>query len=265
MNNILKTENLAVGYRSGKAETAVLTGLNLTLPEGTMTVLIGGNGAGKSTLLRTLSGAQAPLLGNIEIIGKRLGELSIVERARVVALVYTDRTLTEGLTVRELVGLGRQPYTGFFGRLSSDDRRIVAEAMEAVGIGHKADEFTSMLSDGERQKAMIARALAQQTPLIILDEPTAFLDVASRLEVIALLRRLVSDEGKTVLLSSHDLAPSLAAADRLWVVDSERGSVAEGDKEAVIASGVMDKVFPGERVRFDAAANDYRIDIGDAD
>lgn len=253
MNNLLQTYDLTVGY----GDKAVLSCLNLNIPEATMTLLVGANGAGKSTLLRTLSGAQRPLRGGVRIKGRDLNTFSTVEKARLVALVYTDRVGGEGLTVRELVSLGRQPYTGFFGRLSSADREIVDDAMASVGISHKAESFTDSLSDGERQKTMIARALAQQTPLLILDEPTAFLDVASRLEVIDLLGRLVVDEHKTILLSTHDLAPSIAAADRLWVIDAAAGTIVEGDKSELIKSGVMDRVFPDRPIVFSSERNDY--------
>lgn len=261
MTDVLTTNKLTIGYRASRsgAENAVLRDLELCLPESSLTVLIGGNGAGKSTLLRTLSGAQAPLSGSVSISGLSIERMSLAERARKVALVYTDRAGGGGLTVRELVGLGRQPHTGFFGRLSAEDRQIVDDCMGAVGIGGKAEDYVATLSDGERQKAMIARALAQQTPLIILDEPTAFLDVASRLEVLELLRSITVDEGKTVLLSTHDLAPSIAVADRLWVIDGYSGAVAQGDKANVVASGVMDRVFPDRNIRFSTAINDYVI------
>ncbi len=141
--------------------------------------------------------------------------------------------------MRELVALGRQPYTGFIGRLSTADRQAVDHAIEAVGIAHKADSFAAALSDGERQKAMIARALAQHTPIIILDEPTAFLDIASRLEIMQLLGRLVRNEKKTVLLSTHDLASAISVADRLWIVDQQARSIIEGNARQLDRKSVV--------------------------
>lgn len=258
--DILSTHNLAVGYpgNHGSAPRIVLSGLSLTLPAASVTVLVGANGIGKSTLLRTIAGAQPPIAGRVIIDGRDVASISPRRRARMLALVYTDRTGGGGLTVGEVVSLGRQPYTGFLGRLDQDDRDIVSRAMTAVGISDKAGRYLASLSDGERQKTMIARALAQQTPLIVLDEPTAFLDVASRLEIMQLLGRLAADEGKTVLLSTHDIAPAMAIADRLWVVDACAATIIEGPAEAVIAAGAMDLVFPGRNVAYDPAARDFR-------
>ena len=259
--DILVTENLAVGYPGRKRQSAktVLSDLNLTLPQGSLTLLIGANGSGKSTLLRTISGAQTPLSGQVFIKGEAIDEISLRERAKLLALVYTDRTGGGGLTVGELVGLGRQPYTGFIGRLSSEDRDAVNAAMMAVGIAHKADNFTATLSDGERQKAMIARALAQQTPLIILDEPTAFLDIASRLEIMQLLGRLANEDGKTILLSTHDIASAIGVADRLWVVDAAERTVVQGEVTTLLGDGTMEKVFPDRPVTFNPTLNDFTI------
>lgn len=257
----LTTHNLTVGYPAAKGKTpaCVLSDLNLRLPEETVTVLIGANGIGKSTLLRTLAGTQRQLSGSIEMTGTNIDDMSVLDRAKKLALVYTDRTGGGGLTVSELVSLGRQPYTGFLGRLSKNDREICRDAMEAVGILHKADSYMARLSDGERQKAMIARALAQQTPIIMLDEPTSFLDVASRLEIMQLLGRLAKDEKKTVLLSTHDIAPAMSVADRLWIAPGNGQTIIEGRRERLIADGVMDKVFPGRQITYDTCANDFRF------
>lgn len=259
--DILTTDNLTAGYPGGKKQGAhaVLSRLGLSLPEATLTLLVGANGSGKSTLLRTLSGAQDPLSGSVSICGRSLHDIPLRRRARLQALVYTDRTGGGGLTVSELVSLGRQPYTGFIGRLSANDRAVVASSLQAVGIDHKAASYVAALSDGERQKAMIARALAQQTPLIILDEPTAFLDIASRLEIMQLLARLVRDDGKTILLSTHDLSSSIAASDRLWIVDAAARTVIQGPTDRLIADGAMDKVFPDRPVTYNPAANDFTI------
>lgn len=257
--DVLATYNLSVGYGQGSKAREVLGNINLSLPEATMTVIVGANGIGKSTLLRTLSGSRRPLGGKIEIMGEDAEKISPRRRARQLSMVYTDRGGGGGLTVSETVGLGRQPYTGFLGRLSADDRRVVGEAMDAVGVSAMASRYMATLSDGERQKVMIARALAQQTPLIVLDEPTAFLDVASRLEIMRLLARLVSDEGKTVLLSTHDIAPALEVAGRLWVVDGERRRVVEGTVTELTESEVMESVFPGRGVTFDTSLLDFRI------
>lgn len=255
---MLSTKDLTVGYRNGKHITEVLTHLNLSLYAGELVCLLGANGIGKSTLLRTISGAQPVLKGMVEIYGRDLAEYSSKELSKLIGIVYTDRTLAGALTVEELVSLGRQPYTGFFGRLDADDYNIVNEAIEAVGMMHKSHDYVATLSDGERQKAMIARALAQKTPIIILDEPTAFLDVASRIETMQLLRQLAQSQQKAVLLSTHDVGLSLPLTDRLWLVTTD-STVIEGSTEQLIANGTLNNLFPNSNVAFDATVMDFRV------
>lgn len=254
--DMLQTIDLSVGYRSGGMTKELLSGLNLHLGEGQLVALLGRNGAGKSTLLRVLTGDSRALRGRVEFRGVDMSELSSLERSRLVGLVSTERITAGGLTVRELVSMGRQPYTGFLGRLSADDRSRVEEGMEAVGITAKADDYLASLSDGERQKAMIARVLVQRTPLIVLDEPTAFLDVASRIEIMGLLRRLAHEQGRSVLLSSHDVSQSLQLADALWLITRE-GEMMTGKPAELVSSGVMDRVFGSEAVRFNPTLLDY--------
>ncbi|MCM1037662.1 MAG: ABC transporter ATP-binding protein [Bacteroides sp.] len=247
---MLTTRHLDIGY----GRRTVLTDLNLRLEPGALTVLIGANGCGKSTLLRTLGGSQPALRGDVLLDGSPLAALDAAERARRMAIVLTDRTGGGGLRVDELVAVGRHRFSGFFGRLHPDDRRAVAEALELVGLSHKAGAMVASLSDGERQKAMIARAVAQDAPLILMDEPTAFLDVSARFEVMELLGRLCRQRDRTVLLSTHDIAPSLAVADCVWAVAD--GTVSAGTPAALASAGVLDRVYAG--VRFDASSGDYR-------
>ena len=174
---VLEGEGIATGYRQGKQLTEVHHGLDFSLSGGELTCLLGCNGAGKSTLLRTLAGMQPPLSGRLELMGRPLEAYSAHERSKTIGVVLTDRMQAGGLTVYELVALGRQPYTGFFGRLTSADKALVWRALEEVGMAGKARRYVAELSDGERQKAMIAKVLVQECPLILLDEPTAFLDV----------------------------------------------------------------------------------------
>ena len=234
-NAILFTRDLAVGYRNGKQEVTLLSGLNLTLEKGKLVALLGQNGAGKSTLLRALTCDERPLGGTVDING---------------------RNQAGALTVRELVGLGRQPHTGFLGRLDDEDHEIVKQSMADSGIIGKAGEYMASLSDGERQKAMIARALAQQTPIIILDEPTAFLDVASRIETMRLLKTLAHDRGKAVLLSSHDISQSLMLADELWLITTDR-QVLTGTPADLIKAGAMDHLFENRSIHFNPTILDY--------
>jgi len=255
-NAIYTTHDLAVGYRNGKNTVTLLHGLNLTLESGKLVALLGQNGAGKSTLLRALTCDEKPLSGTIQVDGRNLAEMSQKERSRLIGLVSTDRIQAGALTVRELVALGRQPHTGFLGRLDDEDHEIVRQSMEDAGIIGKAEDYVASLSDGERQKAMIARALAQQTPIIILDEPTAFLDVASRIETMRLLQTLAHDRGKAVLLSSHDISQSLMLADELWLITTDR-QVITGTTTDLLASGAMDRLFTNRSIHFNPQILDY--------
>ena len=255
-NTIFTTHDLAVGYRNGKNTVTLLKGLNLTLEKGKLVALLGQNGAGKSTLLRALTCDEQPQQGTIEASGRNLAEMSQKDRSRLIGLVSTERIQAGALTVTELVGLGRQPHTGFLGRLDDEDRAIVRQAMEDAGILGKAGEYMASLSDGERQKAMIARALAQQTPIIILDEPTAFLDVASRIETMRLLQTLAHDRGKAVLLSSHDISQSLMLADELWLITTDR-QVLTGTPADLVADGAMDRMFTNRSIHFNPTLLDY--------
>ena len=255
-NAILTTHDLAVGYRNGKQQVTLLSGLDLVMEKGKLVALLGQNGAGKSTLLRALTCDERPLNGTIEVNGKDLLTMSQKDRSRLIGLVSTERIQAGALTVRELVGLGRQPHTGFLGRLDDEDRAIIQQAMTDSGIISKADEYMASLSDGERQKAMIARALAQQTPIIILDEPTAFLDVASRIETMRLLQTLAHERGKAVLLSSHDISQSLMLADELWLITIDR-EVVTGTTDQLVADGAMNRIFTNQSIHFNPNILDY--------
>ena len=255
-NAILTTRDLAVGYRNGKNAVTLLKDLNLALEKGKLVALLGQNGAGKSTLLRALTCDERPLAGTIEVNGRSLSEMSQKDRSRLIGLVSTERIQAGALTVTELVGLGRQPHTGFLGRLDEQDREIVRQAMADAGIIGKADEYMASLSDGERQKAMIARALAQQTPIIILDEPTAFLDVASRIETMRLLQSLAHERGKAVLLSSHDVSQSLMLANELWLITTDR-QVLTGPPKQLVDDGAMNRLFENRDIHFNPNILDY--------
>lgn len=213
----ITTNRLTVGYRGHR----VVEDISLSLPCGRLVCLLGPNGAGKSTLLRTLCGFQPPIAGTVTISGSDITTMSAAEVARLVSVVLTDRPLTPSLTAAEMVGMGRAPYTGFWGRLSDDDHRLVSEAMQTVGIAPLATRRMGRLSDGERQKVMIAKALAQHTPVIVLDEPTAFLDYPSKVAVMKTLARLAHDESKTILMSTHDLELAAQLGDELMEIENK--------------------------------------------
>lgn len=249
----IETKGLSIGYllKGGKRKV-VHEDLDLRLVPGQVTCLLGLNGAGKSTLLRTLCGFQPPLGGEIRLMGKPLSGYSQASFALTVGVVLTEKTNAGGITVYELVSLGRHPYTGFFGQLKKQDREVIEQSLEAAGIGHKAYNYVSELSDGERQKAMIAKALAQQCPIILLDEPTAFLDVTSRIETMVLLHRLAAGQGKAILLSTHDLDLAIQMGDCLWLQEKGR-PMACGTPEDLIMSGAFESFFGKEGIVFDPA------------
>lgn len=248
---VLQGTNVTIGYKKGKNVYSVHQQLNFQLYRGELTCLLGANGAGKSTLLRTLAAAQPALSGELTLLGHPLNTYSEKERSKNIGIVLTDKTQAGGLTVYELVALGRQPHTGFFGRLHKEDKYIIAHALQSVGIAHKSNCYTAELSDGERQKVMIAKALVQECPLILLDEPTAFLDVTSRIEIMQLLHRLAVEEQKAILLSTHDIEQALVLADRLWLMSKENGLEC-GVTEDLIMHNSMDTLFPSNTsIKFD--------------
>ena len=227
---MITLKNLVVGYPDGRHTRQLNHAANEEAHDGMLTCLIGANGAGKSTLLRTIAGFQLPLEGTVVLGGDDVRALSPRQRAERMAVVLTDRPDVMCTTVWEMVATGRAPFTGFWGRLSSKDRNIVTRSLRLVGIEWMADRTVASLSDGERQKVMIAKALAQQTPVILLDEPTAFLDYPSRVEVMQLLLNIAHEEHKTVLLSTHDLDLALQTADRIWLFERERGEKKEEEE-----------------------------------
>ncbi|MDL2265013.1 ABC transporter ATP-binding protein [Parabacteroides sp. OttesenSCG-928-G21] len=250
-NPVIQTEGLAIGYPLKRGGKKVLhEGLNLQLYAGEVTCLLGLNGAGKSTLLRTLCGFQRPMGGSVELSGRPLSSFSQHDFALTVGVVFTEKTNAGGITVYELVSLGRHPYTGFFGQLKAHDRVAIEQSIEAVGIAHKAGNYVSELSDGERQKAMIAKALAQECPIILLDEPTAFLDISSRIETMVLLRKLAVEQRKAILLSTHDLDLAIQMGDCLWLQERGRPMMC-GTPEDLILSGAFETFFGKEGLVFD--------------
>ena len=215
---------LTTGYPTKRGNRVVSCALTASLLAGELTCLLGPNGAGKSTLLRTLAAFQPPLGGELLLDGRPLAAFTAQERATRIGVVLTERPDIKGMRVREMVAMGRSPYTGFWGGLSTEDEKAVDEAIAQVGIRNLERRMLHTLSDGERQKVMIAKALAQQTPIIFLDEPTAFLDFPSKVEMMLLLRRLAREMQKTVFLSTHDLELALQTADRLWLMGRQQGN-----------------------------------------
>lgn len=230
----IRLENLSIGYNKGKA---VATDINVEFRGGDLSCIIGKNGTGKSTLLKTITGFLPAMQGTVLFGDKDSATMTRRERSIAVSIVLTGAPDIRNFTVREMVGLGRSPYTGFFGTLTPADKQVVDESMSMAGVTPLADRKTYTLSDGERQKVMIARALAQQTPAILLDEPTAFLDYPSKVDLIRLLGRLAHEQQKTIIMSTHDLALTVRFADRLFLMSSgSLNPVNADDVKAYIAS-----------------------------
>ena len=251
---VLEIRNLSIGYqRHRHVSKIVASNISVSLYSGEFVCLLGPNGAGKSTLIRTLSGIQPPLSGSITFGGKPISEYSALELAQHMSLVLTQRATGGMMPAFTLVSLGRHPFTDWTGKLKYGDGESVRKAMAAVGIEDLANRPVCELSDGERQKVMIARALAQEPQSMILDEATAFLDLPHRVEIMSLLSRLAHDSGRSILLSTHDLDLALRSADRLWLLQAS-GSFRDGVPEDLILTDAFEATFPHDNVHFDKAS-----------
>ena len=235
---ILKTSSLSIGYDS----KTVASDINVTLSEGDIIALVGPNGAGKSTLFKTFSTHIKPLGGKIELFGKDLMSYSPKERAKLLGIVLTERPDDMFLKVFDVVAAGRYPYTGMFGKLNEVDEKEIKVSLELVGVNHLANRVFNTLSDGEKQKVMIAKAIAQNTPVIMLDEPTAFLDYPSKIELFSLLKKLAKEQNKAILFSSHDLELLLRYTDNLWIMAKNK-PFAAGQSSELLKNGVIKEYF----------------------
>jgi iron complex transport system ATP-binding protein len=252
----LKTRGLAIGW-IGRTERILASGIDLELRGGELAVLVGPNGSGKSTLLRTLTGLQPPVGGEAYLCGSAVGRLSVEERARKAACVFTDRYEAGYFTVFDIVSFGRYPYTDTRNILGAEDIDAVEGALAAVGLSALAQRRFSELSDGERQKTLIARAIAQDCPLLVFDEPTAFLDAPARVEVFHVVRRLARASRKAIVLSTHDIDNALGFADRLWLMDGHHRFIA-GAPEDLVLDGSIGRAFDGDGFRFDPKTGAFR-------
>ena len=237
----IRLSNLSIGYHSKNGTRVVAAGINAAIRSGELTCLLGANGVGKSTLLRTLATFQPKLDGEVLIEGQEVTTFNDKELSRMIGVVLTEKPDIRNMSVRELVALGRSPYTGFWGTLHDDDWQVVDEAIHAVRIEPLRERMIHTLSDGERQKVMIAKALAQQTPVIYLDEPTAFLDFPSKVEMMQLLRQLAQTQQKTIFLSTHDFELALQVADTLWLMEKDESGthLNIGTSQELAQSGVL--------------------------
>lgn len=259
--NKIEINRLTTGYPGRRGFIEIEKDLTATLGGGEFTCLLGPNGAGKTTLLRTLSGFLPPLSGTIMIDGRELRSYSHAELAKKIGVVLTERPDVTSMTVEQLVALGRSPYTGFWGRLTGKDEKVVERSMELAHVQGMRGRLVSTLSDGERQKVMIAKALAQETPVIFLDEPTAFLDFRSKVDTMQLLKKLARQEGKIVFQSTHDVNMALQLADRIWLVDKNIG-VSIGTPSELAENGELVRFFSGDGIRFNPDTGVFDLVIG---
>jgi iron complex transport system ATP-binding protein len=257
-NKKIEIKHLSIGYKNKRCDKIIAQDFNSILYGGELTCLIGVNGVGKSTLLRTLSGFQPPLEGEIWIENKAISSFSNKELSKLIGVILTEKIEVRDMSVTELVSLGRSPYTGFWGKLNKKDKIIVNEAIKQVKIFDLAERPIDTLSDGERQKVMIAKVFAQQTPIIFLDEPTAFLDFPSKVEMMQLLRNLSKETDRVLFFSTHDLELALQIADKLWIMDKEKGLIV-GTPCELAENGSLENLFQSKYIIFDRQTGSFKI------
>ena len=250
---MIRFENITLGY----GNRTLIEGLTAEVRRGELTALVGRNGTGKSTLLRAIAQLGEVLSGEIVLDGNRLSSLAPADMASMVAFVTTDKVRIANLRCRDVVALGRAPYTNWIGRMQEQDEEIVMRSMELVGMSDYADKTMDRMSDGECQRIMIARALAQQTPIILLDEPTAFLDMPNRYELCTLLQRLAHEEQKCILFSTHELDIALALCDSIALISPPQLHLLP--TEEMVKSGYIEKLFTSGIVNFDPATRSVSI------
>lgn len=260
MTNILKTSNLSIGYpkkSTKKAVDIVIENCNISLAKGKLIALIGANGIGKSTLLRTLTNIQKPLSGKIFLKEKNINSFSAIELAQNISVVLTEPLPASNLTVFELIALGRQPYTNWIGKLSEQDNEQVKNAIKMTNINHLAHKKHDEISDGQLQKVLIARALAQDTPLIILDEPTTHLDLQHKVSILKLLKKLTVESNKCILFSTHDIDLAIQLCDEMIVMTPE--STTQDEPCKLIEKGIFRTLFKDENIVFDDQKGSFVI------
>ncbi|SNS71508.1 iron complex transport system ATP-binding protein [Belliella buryatensis] len=247
---ILQADELAIGYGKKSQAATIAKDMSIKLEKGKLTCLLGPNGVGKSTLIKTIMGQIPPMKGKIELNGKTLSEIGPKELSKRIAVVLTDKVRLGNLTVLELVALGRTPHTNWLGNLSEQDHLKIDRAIQLTHISYIQDNVLSELSDGQLQKVMIARALAQDGDLLILDEPTAHLDLINRFEVMQLLRSIAHEEKKSILVVTHDLEIAIDTADEFWLMQCGLPLV-KGTPEDLIINGQINLLLPSEQLSFD--------------
>ena len=254
---ILKAEQLSIGYTAKSNDTVVGSNINFELEQGQLIGLVGANGIGKSTLLRTLIKVQPALSGSIFLNGKKLKTTSSLELAKQLSIVLTEPISSKNLTVYELIALGRHPYTNWIGSLSDNDTAIINNAIQLVNIEDLKTKRCYELSDGQLQKVMLARALAQDTDIIVLDEPTTHLDMYHKAYILKLLQKLTKETGKTILFSSHEIDLAIQLCDTMIVMQNDQ--VVFDQPCNLISEGVFESLFPSDLIKFDTKTGSFRV------
>jgi iron complex transport system ATP-binding protein len=255
---LLTADGVTIGYVQNRGIHYLQKHLNLSLFEGDLVCLIGPNGCGKSTLIRSMAGIQKPLEGVISVDGKAIGTLSNAERSQLLSTVLTEKTVVDQITVEEIVALGRYSVTNWLGTLTALDNDRVDQSLQAVHLTDLRNRSYSTLSDGERQRAFIAKALASDAPVMLLDEPTAHLDIVNRVEILSLLRQLSHKMGHAILVSTHELDLAMQLADEIWVM-VPAGAIYKGTPEEIMHSGILDQVFGNEQVHFHPGVGNFTL------
>lgn len=259
MSSMIKANNLSIGYTLAKGEKSIIhKGINISLRQGELNCLLGPNGAGKSTLIKSLSGFLPLLEGEVYINNNNIDNLSKRELSSVLGVVLTDKVRLSHTTVKDLVSMGRYPYTSFWGKLTKQDNDIVHWALDLVGIMAMKNRDLSQLSDGEMQKVLIAKALAQDTKIIILDEPTAFLDFPSKIEIIQILLHLAKETNKAILMSTHDVELAIQAADNIWLIDKGKPFI-QGCPEDIVIENRLNEFFEREYIYFNKEIGTFKL------
>lgn len=256
-NIVLETSNLCIGYSKKRKQHLVAKNINLSLEQGALVGLIGANGAGKSTLIKTLTGDLNPISGLVTINNENLQKLSERALAQKLSIVLASNVPSSNLNVKELIALGRQPYTNWLGSLSTNDEEKVAEALKLIQIEDLADKKCFELSDGQFQKVMLARALAQDTEIVILDEPTTHLDLYHKVYILKLLQRLTEETGKTIVFATHEINMALSLCDQMIVMKETETLV--GTASELVEQKAFNDLFPEDLVMFDTNTGNYRI------
>lgn len=256
-NIILNAQNITIGYRYKNKQTTIASSLNFSVEKGKFVALLGKNGVGKSTLLRTLSRVQQPISGSVFIHQKELQKYTDLELAKTLSLVLTERLPESQSTVFDIVALGRQPYTNWIDKLTSEDIKKVNQALQLTEIEHLKHNYFYELSDGQLQRVLIARALAQDTELIILDEPTAHLDIHHTFKIFSLLKNLVKTTQKTIVISTHEVNLALKLADEFIILTGN--NLHCGTSETLIKKDVFSQLFPKDLIEFNVSLKQFVI------